>query len=361
MKPKWMALGAPVAVAVAVTGSLLLGSLSAQTAGRQPRANGRAIPTQVLGETLTAASVCPTNSFCISGSVTGIRPGSPQFMTLTLSNPNNFPVYVTSLTVSASTPSSAPSCPAAVTITSPGWTAHDTSPVPTDAIPVAAATSSSPSGYGTATQTVIVSWTDSTTQNQTPCLSTVTNPVAIPLTYGGTAKWYAGCVSGNQGRMTVKRGETDCVSSTGKVNGGITVGAGGSLILQPGASVNGGIKESSGATQNLFCGARITGGVSINGSTGSIVIGNGGYCTGNSITGGLVLTNNTEGLQVIGNNVTGGYTINRNTSSSAQLVESNTGSGGMTCSGNVPKLSDGGASTANSVTGPKTGDCAGSF
>ena len=325
---------------------------------------GQAIATQLDGVNLAAAK-CATGTFCISGSVTGIGPiTAPQTLTLTINNPNSFPIYVTKLTVAAGT---AGTCNGAATLASTGWQAVSTSPLPTDALPVAAATSSGP---GQATRTVTVNWTDSLTVDQTHCLNTT-----IPLVYGGQALSFGNCITGAQSGLTVRANQVDCVGGTGKVTGGITVANGGGLVLDSGASVAGGIKETSGATENLFCGANITGGITITASTGPVVLGNGNYCAGNAITGGVSLTNSTDGIEVVKNNITGGLTVTGNSGlvpgsqsggepvgvGSNQYVASNSISGGITCTpNNSPGLSNGGS--PNRVNGPRSGtQCSGSF
>jgi hypothetical protein len=376
VKGKLAGLGLPVLAAGVVGGSLFFGANSVSEGANHDRVQpGQGIPTQVLGETLTAAAVCPTGGFCMAGSVTGLGPTTPQTLTLTLSNPNSFPIYVTSLTVTAGTiASNGNTCPAN-TITSPGWTASGGAIVqpngvlPPDAIPVAAATSS---GYGMASQTVTVSFDGtSTTAYQTPCLNS-----KIPLTYGGNAYWYGNCISNtHSGGFSVSPNQVDCVAGTGKVTGGITVPSTSGLVLESGASVTGGIKETSGATETLFCGATITGGVTVSASPDPVIIGNGKYCAGNSITGGLTVTNNSGGIEIAGNKITAGLTVSGNSGSVPgsqsggepanvglnQYVGANSISGGVTCTpNNTPGLSSGG--NTNSIRGPRTGSqCQGTF
>ncbi|HET9731316.1 MAG TPA: hypothetical protein VFP54_01465 [Acidimicrobiales bacterium] len=377
MSWKATGIGLPLITAAIVGASLCLGASSvSEGTGRSAVPLGQAIPSQVLGETLTAAAICPTGGFCISGDVTNLSPSTPQTLTLNLSNPNSFPIYVTSLTVTAgTTTASGGTCPAG-TITSSGWTAsggavvQSSGVLPPDAIPVPAATSSS--AYGTASRIVTVTFdAKSTATDQTPCLST-----KIPLTYGGSAYWFGNCISNSEnGGLTVPAGQVDCVSSTGKVTGGITIPSGSGLVLMGGASVTGGIKANSGATEFLLCGASVTGGVTVSGASGPVIAGNGNYCASNSISGGLFLTNNTGGIEVVGNKISGGLIVTGNSGSVPgsqsggepasvgpnQFVGGNKISGGITCTpNNSPGLSSGGS--ANSISGPRTGSqCQGSF
>lgn len=363
VRKKW-----PIAGLLSVVGivgaSLVVAGASLGGGSTHGAGTGPAVPIQLEGVTLTAAT-CPVGTFCITAApVTGIGPTTPKTVTLTLNNPNSFPIYVTQLGITAG---AAGSCNGAATLASPGWRAVSTSPLPTDAIPVGPARSSGP---GQATQTVTLAWTDSLSVNQTPCLNTT-----IPLTFSGQATEYGNCITGSQSSLTVSAGQVDCVAGTGKVTGGITVASGGGLVLDPGATVTGGIKENSGATENLLCGASVTGGLTISGSSGPVVLGNGNYCDGDSITGGVILTSNTGGIEVVNNRITGGLTVTGNSGSvpgsqsggepasvgSNQYIGGNSISGGITCTpNNSPGLANGGS--ANSVNGPRSGtQCAGSF
>lgn len=172
---------------------------------------------------------------------------------------------------------------------------------------------------------------------------------------------YTSTISGSQsGGLTVKSGQTVYIASSGRVTGGVTVQPGGALVVG-GGSITGGL-NSSGATGISLCGASIGGSSTISGSTGPVTIGDGSSCAGNSLTGGLTVSGNTGGIQIVGNSVNGGLVVNNNsgpTSTSVQLVQANTFSGGLSCSGNVASPSDGGH--PNSGSGTRSGQCAGSF
>ena len=290
---------------LAVVG-IALGVLLADSLSCAPKAehNGGIFTPVVLdGASLTAPlTSCATGGFCIQGSVTGVGPLEAKTLTLTLVNPNSFPIFVTSLSVTATDTTS---CRGSVTAASTGFLAHDTSPIPTDSIPVAATTSSGP---GQNTTNVTVTWTDSTTVNQTPCLGS-----NIPLKYGGHALWYGNCLKGTQnGSLTVTAPTVACVASTGRVTGGITVASGAGLVLDPGATVTGGVNAANKATEIMFCGASISGGVTVTKATGPVVIGNGSYCPGNTISGGLTVSNNRGGVKVVGNSVSGQTNVSNN-------------------------------------------------
>lgn len=258
---------------------------------------------QLQGITLTGAtSACPTGGFCIQGSVSGVGPSAPQVLTVSLINPNTYPIFVTTLNVA---PLDSGLCPGASSVGIPAWAATDVSPVPTDSIPIGPATSSGP---GVNRTTFNVSWRDAgRSVDQTPCLGS-----NIPLTYSGHAIWYGNCITGNQNGLQVPNGTVACVGSTAKITNGINVKSGGGLVIDPGASVTGGINATGGATEIMFCGASLSGGVKVSKATGPVVIGNGTYCPGNTISNGLTVTNNTGGVTVIGNTVTGGTTVTGN-------------------------------------------------
>ena len=283
--------------------------LAAVGAATLPGSSSRATPqsatvsSDVSGVTLAGpVTSCATGSFCIQGSVTGVGPVAAKTLTLTLVNPNSFPIFVTSLSVTAGDTAT---CRGSVTFASRGFAAHDTSPIPTDSIPVAATTSSGPGQNRT---NVTVTWTDSTTVNQTPCLGNT-----IPLSYGGHALWYGNCITGTQnGGLSVAAPTVACVASTGRVTGGITVGSGAGVVLDPGATVTGGVSAANKATEIMFCGASISGTVTVTKATGPVVIGNGSYCPGNSISGGLTVTHNTGGVKVVGNKVSGPTNVSNN-------------------------------------------------
>jgi hypothetical protein len=197
--------------------------------------------------------------------------------------------------------------------------------------------------------------------NQNACQS-----IPLSLSYTAAATYnYTNCITGSQSKAIVTSGQVLCVAKTGKVTGGITVQSGGVLYVN-GGSISGGVSASGPAGINL-CAANITGGASISGSVGEVVIGDGQSCGGGSITGGLSVTNGTAGVQIIGNSISGGLTVSGNSGSipgpsgTGQFVETNTVTGGFTCTpNNTPALNDGGST--NRVSGPRTGtQCSGSF
>jgi hypothetical protein len=253
---------------------------------------------------VSSTTNCATGGFCIQGAVSGVGPTAGRTLGLTLINPNLYPIFVTSVTVKANDTSG---CPGSATIASPGWSSKDTSPIPTDSIPVPPASSFGP---GQATTSVTVSWTDSKTTNQTGCLG-----VSVPLTYGGRALWYGSCITRQQSGLSIAPGAVACVGAGGKISGGVTVPSGAGLVLDPGAVVSGGVNATGGATEIMFCSASVSGGVTVSKATGPVVIGNGSYCGGNTISGGLTVTHNTGGVTTLGNSVSGPTNVSNNSGS----------------------------------------------
>ena len=316
----------------AVLGALLLssGALFAIAASRSHGGIPNAKTVHVLGESIKtgAATTCSTGAFCISGDVSDLAPAQTKSITLTLTNPNPFPIYVTQL---GGTAGAANGCDGASNLTLNSWSVTGApNTIPAGAITIGPATSS---GFGSATtQNVTVMFNDlGATPPQDSCLNN-----QIPLTYSGQAMWYGNCITGKQsGGVVVHSGDIVCLTTPANVTGGITVASGGTLIVSPGSNITGGVKSAGGASMINLCGASVSGGVDITGATGPVWIGATNYCPGNTITGGLTLTSNTGGVQIVGNNI----------------------SGGMSCSSNNPAPSGSG----NKVSGKRAGQCAGSF
>ena len=177
----------------------------------------------------------------------------------------------------------------------------------------------------------------------------------------------AACSNGTiNGGETIKSGQFLCF--TGTVNGGVTIQSGGGLYLS-GARINGAITSTS-ATTLIVCGSTINGNIGATGTTGYVLIGDGGDdgvpgCANNTINGNVTLTNNKGGFEFAGNTVTGTVTLTGNTGSgptsedASPEVEGNKITGSLSCAtSNSPAITDGGQK--NSVTGTKSGQCAGS-
>lgn len=178
------------------------------------------------------------------------------------------------------------------------------------------------------------------------------------------------CVTSSVGGgYTVGSGQSLCLGSGAKVNGGVTVSNGGSLYLN-GATVNGSLTASHGGALTL-CGSTVGGGATISNASGFVMVGDAGddgtpACAANTIKGGITISNGTGSFEVGGNSITGGATFTGNTGTgpfgqdATPEIEHNTVTGGLACSTNNPAPSNGGQ--PNSVSGTRSGQCvAGSF
>ncbi|MEU4403626.1 M64 family metallopeptidase [Streptosporangium sp. NPDC023963] len=146
-------------------------------------------------------------------------------------------------------------------------------------------------------------------------VTTLAAPPACTTTITGT----------RNGTIVVRSGVT-CLDDA-RVNGGVTVGSGASLVVN-GGSVNGAITSSAAAEVHLLR-TRVSGAVVVSGTTRRLIV------AGSDLSGAAVLTGNTtaDALVVAGTRVRGA----------------------LSCTGNTPAPSDAGVS--NQITG--SGQCAG--
>lgn len=79
--------------------------------------------------------------------------------------------------------------------------------------------------------------------------------------------------------------------------------------------------------------------------------------TDTTVLGPVDVTGTTSSVTVIGNRLGGPVSVTDNATSEPPVLSSNTVAGPLACSGNVPAPTDDG--TPNTVTGPRTGQCAG--
>jgi len=129
-------------------------------------------------------------------------------------------------------------------------------------------------------------------------------PGTLTVTYTGA------CLTGAVSKLVVGAGQSICLGPGAKLNGGVTIAAGGSLDIE-GATIDGGLK-SSGAGVIRICGSSVNGGIKITGSTGLVLIGGDaatGPCAGNTISGGSASIDSSGGVEFNGNTVSGGLTI----------------------------------------------------
>jgi len=194
---------------------------------------------------------------------------------------------------------------------------------------------------------------------------------------------YTSCISGTvNGGLTVTNGQWICVSSTGRVNGSVTVQSGGTLTIL-GGTLNGTLTVkaggalvtaggsisaivATGAKTLRVCGVSISGDLSASGTPTFVLIGDGGddaspSCGANTISGNVTVTNNTAGFEVGGNTISGSLTATGNTGAGPNPedtnpeIEGNQIKGSLNCSGNNPApINDG---KPNTVKASRTGQC----
>ena len=176
---------------------------------------------------------------------------------------------------------------------------------------------------------------------------------------------YSYCISDKQNTApTISSGQSVCITSTGDVKGPITIQNGGTLSILGGTVGNGtgnngnngndkgnitvqnggtlivqggtilGSITSTGAKGITICGAQVTG-MTISGSTGAVLVGNPTSCAANAIKATATFTGNAAAVTVGGNTITGN----------------------LACSGNTSTITN--ASKPNTVSGSRTGQCAG--
>jgi beta-glucosidase len=123
-----------------------------------------------------------------------------------------------------------------------------------------------------------------------------------------------GCLGNSNGAITVRPGQSLCIAPGAKLNGPLTVSAGGTLYAD-GATISGPVR-ASGAALVRICGTSISGPLSIDSSTGIVVVGGDavtGPCAGNTLVGPVSITGNTAGVVFASNHVQGPLTITGNT------------------------------------------------
>jgi PKD repeat protein len=178
------------------------------------------------------------------------------------------------------------------------------------------------------------------------CAATISGPLSIQ---GATGPVVMGALSG-------------CSGST--ISGAVTLSQDAEGLQVDGATVSGAVAVTSPAAVQV-CGDTISGAVSVKEATGLVTVGDPPSCAGNHISGAVTLSADTGGALFDGNTVGGAVSVSSNGSTSqpaasAPLIETNHIAGSLSCSGNDPAPSDGGA--PNTVTGARSGQCgAGGF
>jgi hypothetical protein len=136
--------------------------------------------------------------------------------------------------------------------------------------------------------------------------------VAGTLTVGYSQPPIAGTRSSP---LTVLAGQSIRVGPGARINGAVTVQAGGALDIG-GATISGSLR-STGAAAVRLCGSSLSN-VWVSGTTGLVLIGGDaatGPCAGNVLGGAVSLTGNSGGVEFNSNTVTGALVITGNTGS----------------------------------------------
>jgi hypothetical protein len=221
--------------------------------------------------------------------------------------------------VDASAPTVKASCPAPVSIGTPGVKATITASDgqsglavdPSGTVPINTNTAG--------TKTVKVTAIDHVGHETTASCSTLVG--------------YTQVISGNVGKLVVKSGQAIELTSTAKVSGEILLRPGAAIDVE-GATVSGSL-NGSGAALVRICGANVAGGTKVVKGTGSVVMGEGdAECPTNTFHGtttvkenqaGVLIRKNTflASLKVLKN--AGGTTVTENTVAGELVVTGNTG------------------------------------
>lgn len=192
--------------------------------------------------------------------------------------------------------------------------------------------------------------TANTNPNHTATDSTIVDPACTTTLTGHIP-----------GSLIVVSGEGLCVNGA-TVDGAITIRPGGALT-STGSTLNGPV-ISSGARAITVCTSTLHGGAKVTGTAFMVRIGDDDdtpFCAGNTLKGSIDLENNTGGLELSGNAESGSVTLIGNQGASplsedkTPEVELNTISGALTCTLNVPGVTNGGQANTGH---PESGQCA---
>jgi Big-like domain-containing protein len=165
---------------------------------------------------------------------------------------------------------------------------------------------------------------------------------------------YTGTVGGTPGFNTTG---TTCFTNA-SVAGSLTIPAGATVSFV-GTTIGGTLLANSNAGKIVICGSTI-GSLRLAGGNGAVTVGDPytSGCAANTVKGTATLTGNKAGVTLAGNHITGATAVTNN-SGGPTVVAGNTIGGTLGCSGDNPAASNSGH--PNTVTGTKSGECAGSF
>jgi Big-like domain-containing protein len=164
--------------------------------------------------------------------------------------------------------------------------------------------------------------------------------------------------TGQVSSVSVSPTGTTCITAA-TVSGTLIIPAGAHVSLV-GSTITGGVITTGAPGGVIMCSSTVKGSVGISNVTGLVLIGSpyDDACGGNTFGSGVTLTNNRAGLTFIGNQVTGTTQVSNNSGGATTIGANNVG-GTLACLGNDPVAANGGH--PNTVSGSRTGQCAGTF
>jgi hypothetical protein len=161
----------------------------------------------------------------------------------------------------------------------------------------------------------------------------------------------------------VASGQGLCLNGA-TVGGSITVKAGGALTSNA-STINGSV-STSGARALTLCSTKVSGAVKADGTIGMVRLGDDDdtpACAGDTIGGAVGAQSNLGGIELFGSIISGSVLLVGNHGASplsedkTPEVEANTVSASLSCSGNVPGVTN--DAQINTVHGARSGQCVG--
>jgi uncharacterized repeat protein (TIGR01451 family) len=165
------------------------------------------------------------------------------------------------------------------------------------------------------------------------------------------------------GSLVVASGQGLCLNGA-TVGGSITVKAGGALTSNA-STINGSV-STSGARALTLCSTKVSGAVKADGTIGMVRLGDDDdtpACAGDTIGGAVSAQSNLGGIELFGSTISGSVLLVGNHGASplsedkTPEVEANTVSASLSCSGNVPGVTN--DAQINTVHGARSGQCVG--
>ncbi|GAA4585672.1 hypothetical protein GCM10023194_29040 [Planotetraspora phitsanulokensis] len=173
----------------------------------------------------------------------------------------------------------------------------------------------------------------------------------VPFTATGLPACTKTITGTQSGPLTVTSGVTCLYDAT--ISGPLTVRAGAGLYAS-GSEVRGPL-TASGASNVVLCGTTVSGPAALNGGARVWLGNDNGDCAPATVKGPVTVTGTTGQVTIDGSTVGGPLVLQNNTATT--IVAGNHIGGPLSCAGNSPAPSNGGR--PNTVSGPKSGQCAG--